>query len=102
MLSNDEVYIGTELKFRIEIGSSGFNMMDDDFMVDIYRGPNALHFKKEDLEMDELNNFYVCFDTLALGTGKVSAKITAFVPDSDYPDNLRTEVAKIDLINIKA
>ena len=102
MLSSDEIYIGTELKFLLEIGAQGFSMAEDRFCVDLLRGPNTIHLEKEDLELDEDGNYYVCFDTLALGTGKVTAKITAYVPDTDYPDEFRTEVQKIDLINIMA
>ena len=101
MLSDDEIYIGTELKYIVEIGAAGFSMLNDRFCVDIMRGPNALHFEKDDMEVDEQGNWYVCFDSLALGTGKVTAKVTAFVPDTDYPDGLRTEVQKMDLIIIK-
>ena len=102
MLSSDEIYIGTELKFLLEIGAQDFSMAEDRFCVDLLRGPNTIHLEKEDLELDEDGNYYVCFDTMALGTGKVTAKITAYVPDTDYPDEFRTEVQKIDLINIMA
>lgn len=102
MLSSDDIFIGTKLKFIIEIGAMGFSMEDDRFCVDITRGPNTIHFEKVDMETDDMGNWYVCFDSLALGTGKVTAKITAFVPDSDYADGYRTEVQKIDLLVIRA
>lgn len=101
MLSDDQIYIGTELKYLVEVGAQGFDMANDRFTVDIMRGPNLIHFEKEDMELDENGNYYVCFDTMALGTGKVTAKIIAYVPDTDYPDELRTEVAKIDLVVIQ-
>ena len=102
MISNEEVYIGTKLKYLIEIGSAGFAMERDRFTVDILRGQNSMHFEKFDMEMDDQGNWYVCFDTLALGTGKITAKVTAYVPDTDFEGGIRTEVTKIDLINIKA
>ena len=102
MLSNDEIYIGTKLKYLLEIGCSGFNMDEDRFTVDIMRGPNTIHLEKEDLEMDENGCWYVCFDTMELGTGVVTAKVTAYVTDTDYPDEIRTEVQKIKLVNIVA
>lgn len=101
-LSDNETYIGTKLKYIIEIGSSGFSMESDRFTVDIMRGNNAMHFEKYDMETDDQGNWYVCFDTLALGTGRVTAKVTAYVPDDDYEDGFRVEVQKIDLVNIKA
>ena len=87
--------------YLIEIGAGGFDMLRDKFSVDILRGPNCLHFDKADMEVDESGHWYVCFDTMALGTGKVTAKVTAFVPDTDYPDGFRSEVQKIDLVIIK-
>lgn len=100
-LSKDEIYIGTELKYLVEIGAQGFSMDKDRFTVDIMRGPNTIHFEKTDMEFDDNGNYYVCFDTLSLGTGVVTAKVTAYVPDTDYPDGFRTEVQRIDLITIK-
>ena len=102
MISKEAVYIGTKLKYLVEIGSAGFSMEDDRFTVDITRGINTMHFEKIDMECDENNNWYVCFDTLALGTGLLTAKVTAYVPDTDYSDGFRTEVTKIDLGIIKA
>lgn len=100
-MNYDELsYLGTRLKYAIEIGAGGFNMMEDNFTVDIMRGPNTLHFDKEDLELDANGHFYVCFDTMALGSGKVSARVTAYVPDTDFKDGVRVEVQKLDLINI--
>lgn len=99
--STDDIYIGTELKYLVEVSAVGFSMDKDRFTVDIMRGPNVIHFEKEDMELDINGNWYVCFDSLALGTGIVSAKITAYIPDTDYPDNLRTEVKRIQLIQIK-
>ena len=101
-LSNDSTYIGTRLKYVLEIAAQGFSMEKDRFCVDICRGPNTLHFDKLDLEFDDDGNYYVCFDSLALGTGKVYAVVTAYVPDTDYPDGFRKEVQKIDLLQIKA
>lgn len=100
--TQDGIYIGTELKFLVEIGAGGFSMADDRFTVDIMRGNNVLHFEKEDMELDRNGNWYVCFDTLALGTGIVTAKITAYIPDDDYVDGFRTEIQKMTLLTIKA
>lgn len=101
-VSNEQTYLGTELKYLIEITASGFSMADDDFEVEIIRGSKVLHFDKTDMETDEQGNWYVCFDTKDLKTGKISARITAHVPDNDYPDGIRDEVQRIDLITVKA
>ena len=38
-------FVGTELKFRIEIEAGGFSMVDDDFTVTIKRGSKQKVFK---------------------------------------------------------
>lgn len=97
----DKTYLGNELKYIVDISASGFSMARDRFTIDIMRGPHVLHFKKDDMEIDEDGHFCVCFDTALLGPGRVSAVITAFVPDSDFADGMRTEKYKIEnLINI--
>ena len=45
----DNVYVGTELKYLIEIEADNFSMVDDDFTVEIVRGPNHQFFAKADL-----------------------------------------------------
>lgn len=94
-------FFGTELKFLIEIEAGGFSMVDDDFTVTIKRGTKQKVFAKEDLARDAEDKFYVCFDSAEFGTGMIQAVITAYVPDADFPDGLRTEVYLIDLVNVK-
>ena len=99
--SNDYTYLGTKLKYRLEIEAGGFSMLNDNFEVDIIRGPNVLHFTKYQCELGEDKNWYVCFDTKDLGVGRITAKVTAFVPDTDYPGGVRKEVQRLDLIPVR-
>ena len=94
-------FFGTELKFLIEIEAGGFSMVNDDFTVTIKRGTKQKVFAKADLARDAEDKFYVCFDSAEFGTGMIQAVITAYVPDTDFPDGLRTEVYLIDLVNVK-
>lgn len=96
----DRIFVGTELKFKIDIEAAGFSMADDNFTVDIVRGDKVQHFEKADLIQDE-EDFYVCFDSAYFGTGIVRAVIYAYVPDNDFGDGLRTEVYQLDLIRIE-
>lgn len=109
----ESVYIGTELKFLIDIEADNFSMHDDDFTVEIARGPKHLFFRKEDLVEEEYTetvdnaevtkyHYYVCFDTANLGYGDVYAIVTAYVPDMDFDDGLRTEVYKVALGKLMA
>ena len=88
------------MKFVVDISASGFSMVDDDFTVTLKRGSTQRTFAKDDLVMDENHTFYVCFDSSEFGKGVIDAIVTAYVPDSDFEDGLRTEVYKFKLINI--
>lgn len=97
----EQVFVGTKLKFAITISSPGFDINEDDFTVDIRRGSKSIHFEKDDLVVDENDKYYVCFDTAELGSGLIEAIITAFVPDDDFDDGIRTEVVKLTLLSAK-
>lgn len=97
---NDKIFVGTELKFKIEIEAEGFSMETDDFNVVVQRRNVKKTFQKSDLVNDGEGGYYVCFDTAEFGVGTISAVVTAYVPDTDFPDGLRTEVYAMDLVNI--
>ena len=95
-----KIFLGTELKLNINIEPTvGFYMKDYDFVVELYC--NALRPKKVVInkeaarEVDE-SNYVVCVDTNELGVGKLVCKVIAYVPDGDFKDGKRTEVAKLN------
>lgn len=96
----ERAFLGTELKFLVEITAGGFTMADDDFTVTIRRGSKQRVFQKSELIEDENHKFYVCFDSAEFGTGVIQAIVTAYVPDTDFPDGLRTEVYMMDLLTV--
>lgn len=96
----NKAYIGTELKFAIAIEAEGFSMEDDNFTVELRCGLKSITLDKGDCIEDASGNWYITFDSRELGSGIVRAIITAYVPDDDFDDGFRTEVAKIDLIHI--
>ena len=98
----DEAFLGTEKKYHLEIVSEGFDMETDDFEVELKRGPNVITLKKNDLVKDVNGDFYVTFDTAELGPGGVTMTVTAYVPDEDFPDGLRTEIDKFKFLKIKS
>ena len=99
-MTNEKAFIGTELKFKIDIEASGFSMVDDDFNIIIKKRNIEKRFEKVDLVDDGQGNYYVCFDSAEFGTGTISAIVTAYVPDTDFPDGFRTEVFEMDLVTI--
>lgn len=96
----DKVYIGTELKFKVVIESTGFSMVDDDFTIKLRNGSRVLVFDKSDLVKDENDDFYLCFNTNDIGVGTIEMIVTAHVPDEDFDDGIRDEVEKLKLIAI--
>ena len=101
----DKIFQGTEVKYLVEITASGFSMHDDDFNITLRRGNKERTFQKNELieemvivEGQEKYNYYLCFDTAEFGTGVIVCIVRAFVPDTDFPDGLRTEVDKFDLL----
>lgn len=85
-------------------------MARDDFEITLKKGSFQKLFHKSDLieeiipahdQEPEQHNFYLCFDTTEFGPGNIIAIVKAYVPDMDFPDDLRTEVDKFDLLNPK-
>lgn len=97
-----QTYVGTELKFAFTITASGFDIDDDDFEILVKGQRRSIRIPKDECFMDENDQWYFTFDTAQLGPGMVYAIITAYVPDEDFDDGVRKEVAKIDLVYIKA
>lgn len=103
IIKNESPFIGTELKLNIHIEPIGETTMDDyDFEVEMYCSPKQpiVVQKSEAIRVDS-DNYVVLVDTNGVGVGNLKCKVTAQVPDGDFPDLLRTEVVCIDTgINI--
>lgn len=98
---NDYIIIGTEVKYLMT--ATGFDMNADDFNVCVYCGGVSKTFAKSDLVFDaDAGNWYLCFDTTDFRSGTMVATVTAFVPDTDFPDGVRTEMAKYVLGPLKS
>lgn len=95
------VFVGTEVKFKVNITSSGFNMDNDDWSVTIRVGSVSREFAKADCVHGE-DGYYVCFDTTEFGVGTYYAIVRADVPDSDFPDGIRTEFTKVALVHVES
>ena len=94
-----KVFLGTEIKLNVSIDPIGDMTMDDyDFNVEAICGTfkkRSVTFKKvQAIRVDE-NNFIICLDTAAVGTGELKLKVTAFLPDGDFADGKRTEIVEV-------
>ena len=91
-------FIGTELKINVSLDPlEGMTMDDYDFTIEMYCSPKKVVTvsKAEAIRIDS-SNYLVRVDSNITGAGDLKCKITAQIPDSDFDDSLRTEVALID------
>ena len=96
---NDNVIgLGSEIKLNLNIQPIGGYTMDDyDFTVEVYcKAKNSVLLPKDKTVRLNANNYLLPLDTQELGHGVIKIKLTAFLPDKDFVDNIRTEVVFID------
>ena len=98
----ENVILGTKLKYVVEITADGFSMMDDNFTITLKSGQVVKEYTKSQLVQGDDDKFYLCFDTKDFGRGLIKATVTAYVPDEYFEDGYRTEIEKINLINVNA
>lgn len=91
------VYLGTELKLNIHIEPiDGLSMDNYDFNVDVYVSQRkVVSTPKQDCVRIDQNNYIVRVDTNVIGVGDITVKVVAQIPDGDFDDGIRTEVAQI-------
>lgn len=99
--NQERAWVGTGLKFAVNITAEGFSMEEDDFKVEFRCGRKSLEFSKEDMSIGEDGTFIVNVDTSLLGAGTLSVITTAYVPDDDWEGGVRKEVDKQDILYIK-
>ena len=91
------VFLGTELKLNIHIDSiDGQHMSDYDFKVEVFANTKkTITIEKSDntkCKKVDNDNYLILLDTTEVGCGELICKITAYIPDNQFEDNLRTEV----------
>ena len=88
--------LGTEFKLNVHLEPlDGLHMSDYDFEVALYVYTNRkVVFQKSKLKKVDDDNYLLMIETadaLRIGRGRINAEITAYIPDSDFSDGLRTE-----------
>lgn len=99
----DGAYVGTKLKYKVEITAEGFSMDENDFEVEVRRGKQSVVITKADMLMhdgDDGMEYYITIDTEALGPGTYEVITRAYVPDDDFEDGVRPEIDKQTLIPV--
>lgn len=95
MASNNAI-IGTELKFNLYFEPIGaIKASSYDFSIKVYcnNSANIVIPKNKCVPVDD-DNFLVMVDTTTLGLGRLTVEVTAYIPDEDFDDGLRTEIAR--------
>ena len=96
---NDNVIgLGSEIKLNLNIEPVGGYTMDDyDFVAEVYcKAKNSIVLTKDKTIRIDGNNYLLPVDTQDLGHGAIKVKVTAFIPDKDFVDGVRTEVVFIE------
>lgn len=92
-LGNNSVK-GTEFKLNINMTPcDGFHMEDVDFSVEVFTeiGFKKAVIEKADAVKVDADNYLVCVDSAVCGAGRYYARLTAHIPDADFPNGFRTE-----------
>ena len=82
-MAEDRYYLGSDLKFKIEITASGFDQATDDYTIDLYCGNKKIAYTKADI-VEQDGNYYLLVDTSLLRPGTMKLVITAMVPDDTF------------------
>lgn len=96
---NDNIIgLGSEIKLNLNIEPVGGYTMDDyNFVAEVYcKAKNSVILPKEKAIRIDSNNYLLPIDTQELGHGGIKVKVTAFIPDKDFADDVRTEVVFIE------
>jgi len=97
----ENYYIGTDLKFAITLTCDGFSMDEDDYSILLKCRNRQVTVSKEDIVVDEQDNHYLCVDSSQFGPGILQMVVTAEVPDMDFDDHSRREIARLDLCELE-
>ena len=85
-----------DLKFLIEIESTGFDMSTDEYEVCLKKGPKVVTVPKSAI-VETSDGYMLCIDRelkKELGTGSIYLLVYANVPDTDFEKGYRKEVFK--------
>ena len=96
---SSKVFVGTELKLNLYFEPlSNTKMRDYEFKVEAYctTPEEGITLNEEDIKIIDDNNCNILIDTTEVGIGTLKIKVTADIPDLDFKDQIRTEVACVN------
>lgn len=96
---------GTQIKINIHIDPLGsLHMSDYDFECKFYIFPKkSIIVKKTQMVKVDDDNYLALVDSTGLGVGRLHMTLTAQIPDEDFNNSTRREIAcvdtEIDIVN---
>lgn len=95
------VLFGTDVKFKLTVDAEDFNIETDNIGIDLYiNGVLTESFTKEHL-VKEGDDYYFCIETKDYSVGQYDVVTTIDIPDTAFPDNIRTEIYRNNLVFVK-
>lgn len=97
-MKKNECISGTQLKLNIHIDPLGdLHMEDYDFECKFYIFPKRfITITKQEMVKIDADNYVVIVDTTDLGIGLLHMSLIAHLPDQDFSDITRKEIACVD------
>lgn len=92
--------IGSEFKLRIHAEPiEGLYMDDYDFQCELYTNQNrSATILKSDMKREDKDKYLIMVTSEIsnrLGKGIVKMRLTAYIPDEDFSDGIRTEIVEL-------
>ena len=112
MESENQPIKESDLKFRVEIQCEGLDISRDRIECEINAGhvilpipsigdePDTENDAATTYDPEDPNAIYICFNTTVLPCTSVWLNVIAYVPDDDFPDGYRKEIARTKLCNL--
>lgn len=95
-------YLGTDLKFHIEMTSTGFSMDDDDWSILVKNANKVIQeIPKSGCLREDDGEWYVHINAEHLKKGDLALVAHIYVPDPNFNDGYRDEIelVKVGKIN---
>lgn len=94
------ICLGTELKFNVHVKQIGdIHMSDYDFECDFFVFERRkVNIRKSDMKKVDDDNYLAMIATeqaVKMGKGRICMELTAYIPDEDFPDGMRTEKTRV-------
>lgn len=88
--------LGTEFTLNVHLEPiDGYHMEDYDFECEFFvLASKSVVIKKKDMQKVDKDNYIAVLEkdnALKIGKGQINAMVTAYIPDTNYSDDVRQE-----------